>query len=43
MEQINSPPIPFKRASLSVRTPLGVERITIPVPPKIRGISLWFA
>ena len=34
-----SPPTPKERASRSVKIPIEVERITIPAPPKTRGIS----
>lgn len=39
-EHNNSPPIPRKRASRSGIRPSGVDTITMPVPPKIRKISL---
>ena len=40
IEHKSSPPIPKARASRSVKIPSGVDKITIPAPPKIRGISL---
>ena len=39
IEHKTSPPIPRKRASRSVRSPCEVDNITIPIPPKIFGIS----
>ena len=34
-----SPPWPIACAALSVITPLGVDTITVPMPPSTRGIS----